>query len=46
MDTCVRRHLLRQFSYGVYYSVEGDEIVIWAIQHTRQQDSWRKRRGV
>lgn len=41
----VRRYLLKQFPFGIYYSVEGDEIVVWAIMHLRRKPNyWAGRR--
>lgn len=40
----VRRCLVKRFPYGIYYSVERDEIVIWAIMHLHRRPSyWRER---
>ena len=42
----VRRYLVHGFPYGIYYTIEGDVIVIWAVKHLRRnQDYWQKRRG-
>jgi plasmid stabilization system protein ParE len=43
----VRRYLVRRFPYGIYYSIEADEIiVIWALKHLRRDpDYWQERRG-
>lgn len=41
----VRRYLVRQFPFGIYYTIERDEIVVWAIMHLhRQPGYWRERR--
>lgn len=41
----VRRYLVHRFPYGIYYTIEGDEIVIWAIKHLhRNPDYWQRRR--
>jgi toxin ParE1/3/4 len=41
----VRRHLIRQFPFGIYYTVEKDEIVVWAIMHLhRKPGYWQERR--
>ena len=41
----VRRHLIRQFPFGIYYTIEQDEIVIWAIMHLhRKPGYWQGRR--
>ena len=42
----VRRHLVRRFPYGIYYTVEGEGIVIWAVKHLqRDPDYWQGRRS-
>ena len=39
----VRRYLLRRFPYGVYYKVEKDLVLIYAITHLhRHPDAWKK----
>jgi toxin ParE1/3/4 len=44
VKTDVRRYLVRQFPFGIYYTVEKDEIVIWAIMHLhRQPGYWQGR---
>ena len=41
----VRRHLILQFPFGIYYTVEKDEIVVWAIMHLhRKPGYWQERR--
>lgn len=41
----VRRHLVRRFPYGIYYTLESDGIVIWAVKHLhRDPDYWQERR--
>ena len=43
----VRRFLIERFPYGIYYTVENDRIVIWAVKHLRRDpDYWQERRGV
>ncbi len=32
----VRRFLVARFPYGIYYTVENDQIVIWAVKHLRR----------
>lgn len=45
VDGEVRRYLVRQFPFGLYYTIEGEEVVVWAIMHLRRQPScWRERR--
>jgi len=43
----VRRYLVSRFPYGIYYTIEPDEIiVIWAVKHLRRDpDYWQVRRG-
>ncbi len=42
----VRRCLVRRFPFGVYYTVENDEIVVWAIMHLhRRPGYWQGRRA-
>lgn len=41
----VRRYLVKRFPYGLYYTVEDDTIVIWAVKHLhRESDYWQERR--
>ncbi|HEU5080935.1 MAG TPA: type II toxin-antitoxin system RelE/ParE family toxin [Opitutaceae bacterium] len=42
----VRRYLVKRFPYGIYYSIEPNEIVvIWAVKHLRRNpDYWQERR--
>jgi len=41
----VRRFLVGRFPYGIYYTVEDDAIVIWAVKHLhRDPDYWQSRR--
>lgn len=41
----VRRVLVGRFPYGIYYTVENDVIVIWAVKHLhRDPDYWQGRR--
>jgi toxin ParE1/3/4 len=45
MEHEVRRCLVRRFPFGIYYTVEQNEIVIWAIMHLhRRPDYWQGRR--
>lgn len=40
----VRRYLVHRFPYGIYYSVEGDFITVWAVMHlSREPDYWQSR---
>jgi toxin ParE1/3/4 len=42
----VRRYLIRRIPYGIYYTVEDEVIVIWAVKHLhRDPDYWQHRRG-
>lgn len=41
----VRRYLIQRFPYGIYYTMEEDVIVIWAVRHLhRDPDYWQERR--
>jgi len=40
----VRRALIRRFPFGIYYIVEGDDIVVLAVMHGRRDPAkWRDR---
>jgi len=42
----VRRALLRGFPYAVFFSVDGNAVVVVAVLHLhRHPDSWRDRMG-
>ncbi len=42
----VRRYLVRQFPFGIYYTIERDEIIVWAIMDLRRKPGyWQERRG-
>ena len=42
----VRRYLIGRFPYGIYYTIEGDGIVIWAVKHLHcDPDYWQHRRS-
>ena len=42
----VRRLLVSRFPYGIYYTIEGDIVVIWAVKHLhRDPDYWQQRRS-
>lgn len=46
VDGGVRRALLRTFPYALFFSAEGDAIVVVAVLHLhRHPDSWRGRPG-
>jgi plasmid stabilization system protein ParE len=41
----VRRYLIHRFPYGIYYTIEAEVVVIWAIKHLhRDPDYWQHRR--
>jgi toxin ParE1/3/4 len=41
----VRRYLVRRFPYGMYYSIENEVVIIWAVKHLhRDPDYWQERR--
>ncbi len=41
----VRRYLIHRFPYGIYYTIEDDVVVIWAVKHLhRDPDYWQQRR--
>jgi plasmid stabilization system protein ParE len=41
----VRRYLLSRFPYGIYYTIEAEVVVIWAVKHLRRDpDYWQERR--
>jgi plasmid stabilization system protein ParE len=45
MEDDVRRYLVRRFPYGIYYTIEGGLIIIWAVKHLhRDPDYWQSRR--
>jgi plasmid stabilization system protein ParE len=40
----VRRHLIKRFPFGIYYTIETDYISIIAIMHmSRKPDYWKSR---
>ncbi len=40
----LRRRLIRQFPFGVYYRVEGDDLRILVVKHhSRHPEYWRDR---
>lgn len=46
IDGEVRRCVVRRFPFGIYYTVERDEIVVWAIMHLRRKPGYGQgRRG-
>ena len=41
----VRRYLIKRFPYGIYYTIENEAIIIWAVKHLhRDPDYWQHRR--
>ncbi len=45
IDGEVHRYLVRQFPFGIYYTIESDELVVWAIMDLRRRPGyWRERR--
>jgi plasmid stabilization system protein ParE len=46
LSSGIRPGLLRRFPYAVYFSVEGDVVVILAVLHaSRDPAEWQRRRG-
>lgn len=44
VDEDVRRHLLRRFPYGIYYTIEPDYILVGAVMHMkRHPEYWKER---
>jgi toxin ParE1/3/4 len=42
----VRRYLVNRFPYGIYFTIENEAVVIWAIKHLRRDpDYWQQRRS-
>lgn len=42
----VRRFLVEGFPYGIYYTIEDDCVLIWAVKHLRRDpDYWQERRA-
>ena len=40
----IRRHLIKRFPVGIYYCIEGNSILIYAIMHmSRHPDYWKSR---
>jgi plasmid stabilization system protein ParE len=45
LEDDVRRYLIKRFPYGIYYTIEADVVVIWAVKHLhRDPDYWQQRR--
>lgn len=46
LEDGIRRYLVKRFPYGIYYTVEQREVVVWAIMHLhRRSDYWKTRQG-
>ncbi len=41
----VRRKYIRRFRYSIFYTVDGDEIVILHIQHAARRRPWEGKRS-
>ena len=42
----LRRYLVHRFPYGIYFTIENETVVIWAIKHLRRDpDYWQQRRS-
>jgi toxin ParE1/3/4 len=40
----IRRHLINRFPFGIYYCIESDAIMIYAVMHmSRHPDYWMSR---
>jgi toxin ParE1/3/4 len=40
----VRRYLVHRFPHGIYYTIENDVIIIWAIRNLhRDPETWKTR---
>ena len=45
LDDGIRRALLRRFPYGVYFTVDGDAVVVLTVLHARRDPAeWQRRR--
>jgi plasmid stabilization system protein ParE len=45
VENNVRRYLIHRFPYGIYCTIEGDVVVVWAVKHLhRDPDYWQHRR--
>jgi len=44
VDGDVRRYVMRQFPYGIYYRVQGDELRILVIKHHSRHPDYGKER--
>lgn len=42
----VRRHLIKRFPFGIYYTIQEDYVLIVAVMHmSRKPGYWKKRLG-
>lgn len=42
----MRRHLLKRFPYAIYYTIEGDSVLIVSVAHMKRRPGyWRGRLG-
>ena len=42
----VRRHLIKRFPFGIYYCIERDRVMIYAVKHmSRDPNYWKSRVG-
>lgn len=42
----VRRHLIDRFPFGIYYCIDEDIVMIYAVMHmSRHPDYWKNRKG-
>ena len=40
----VRRYLIKRFPFGIYYCIEGDRVMIYAVMHmSRDPQYWKDR---
>ena len=40
----IRRCLLKRFPFAIYYAIEGEAVLVYALMHTsRRPDCWRNR---
>ena len=44
LEDDVRRFLVLRFPYGIYYTVESEIVVIWAIKHLHRDPDYRQGR--
>jgi toxin ParE1/3/4 len=40
----VRRYLIKRFPFGVYHSIEGDRVMIYAVLHMSRNPEFRRSR--